>query len=66
MDAKRWPQCPRWDGGSQPCVCWFSRQQRQFVDAGNEWPGGEVGMLADYLEMQRVHDCNEPIDWSVI
>jgi hypothetical protein len=66
MDSGRWPQCPRWDGGTQACFCWFARRQREWVDAGNEWPGGEVQMFTDYLEMAQRHDCNKPINRSLI
>jgi hypothetical protein len=65
MDAKRWPRCDRWDGGTQPCLCWFSERQRELFEAG-DWPGGDAGMLSDYLEMAQHHDCNKPIDWSLI
>jgi hypothetical protein len=59
MDAARWPQCLRWDGGAQPCVCWFSRAQEEWIEAGNDWPGDA---LASLLDLFRVHECNEPFD----
>ena len=64
MDSARWPHCARFDGGTQPCLCWFARQQREWIEGGNEWPDGEVGYLADWLEVARVHECNEPFDGS--
>ena len=66
VDSARWPLCPRWDGGSQPCVCWANEAQRNWVDAGNEWPGGEVGFFSDFLEQSIKHWCKQPFDWSVI
>jgi hypothetical protein len=66
MDPRRWARCERWDGGDQPCLCWFSEAQQKFVDDGNEWPGGETQMFADYVKVQRDHKCERPFDWSVI
>jgi hypothetical protein len=42
-----------------------SERQRESVEAGG-WPGGDVGMLSDYLEMAQRHPCDAPIDWSTI
>ena len=61
LDAASWPLCARWDGGSQPCCCWFAAQQQEWIDAGNEWPGND---LADLLKVFRVHQCAAPFDGS--
>lgn len=66
MDSTRWPQCPRWDRGTQACVCWWSEQQQQWLDAGNAWPGGEGRVLTDLLEMQRRHACRQPWDQTAV
>ncbi len=65
MDAGRWQQCGRFDGKTQPCLCWFAQQQLKLHAAG-EWPGGEAAVLADYAEMTQRHDCAAPFDWSAI
>ena len=65
MDASRWQQCTRFDGGTQPCLCWFAEQQDELQAVG-EWPGGEAAVFADYSEMTQRHDCAAPFDWSAI
>jgi hypothetical protein len=65
MNAERWPQCDRFDAKTQPCLCWFSQRQRELVEAGG-WPGGDAGMLSDYLELAQHHHCSAPFDWSVV
>ncbi len=66
MDTRVWPRCERYDSGTQPCVCWFSDEQQKWWLHSGKWPGGEVKMFADYMEMQRRHPCRQPFDWSVI
>jgi hypothetical protein len=37
-DPTRWPQCERFDGGTQPCVCWLSGHvQAEGLDI-DMWP----------------------------
>lgn len=63
MDASTWPLCARAGGGEQPCSCWFADRQSEWAATpGNEWPGGDVGLLRDYLAVIRVHECNAPFD----
>lgn len=66
VDPRLWPLCPRWDGGVQPCSCWWAKRQGEFLEAGGEWPGGEQRELTDLLEMQDRHPCREPWDESRI
>jgi hypothetical protein len=49
MDAKTWPRCERFGGGTQPCLCWFADRQWELYEA-DKWPRGEVGLFSDYLE----------------
>jgi hypothetical protein len=65
MDSDRWSRCNRFDGKTQPCICWFARRQRELVAAG-DWPGGDMGMLSDWLEMVQHHGCHAPFDGSSI
>lgn len=64
LDAERWPRCDRFDGETQPCVCWFAKRQEESV---GEWPGGDVGMLSDWLDVvQQHHERRAPFDPSAI
>jgi hypothetical protein len=65
-DPRLWPECPRFDGGVQPCSCWCAAQRQEWVDAGNEWPGGSAQELTDLIDLQNQHECNEPFDPSTI
>ena len=42
VDPQLWPLCPRFDGGTQPCV-WWSARQSEYLDAGGDWPGVKAG-----------------------
>jgi hypothetical protein len=63
MDTQRWPQCPRFDGEIQACVCWFAKAQREWIETGNSWPGND---LTDLLTTLGIHECNAPFDQAVI
>ena len=65
-DPALWPLCPRFDGGEQPCTCWWAARQSEFLEAGGEWPGGERRELTDLLEMLDRFPCREPWDGSKI
>lgn len=58
-----WPPCPRFDGGEQPCVCWWSQRQQEWIDSGNEWPGNSLTAL---LDMLRRFECRQPWNQTVI
>jgi hypothetical protein len=61
VDPRLWPQCRRWDGGTQPCSCWCSDRRREWTNAG-----GEARAFADSGELWDRYPCNKPIDWSQI
>ena len=62
VDPTQWPLCPRFDGGVQRCVCWWSQRQDEYLKGGGVWPGGERCQLTDFLEMQSRFPCREPWD----
>jgi hypothetical protein len=66
MDLRNWPPCPTYDTSQafQPCACWFAERQREWLDAGNEWPGGRVQAFSDFLEVRG--ECRAPWDQSKI
>jgi hypothetical protein len=65
-DPRLWPQCARWDGGTQPCTCWCAKQQTLWLEAGNEWPGGVKRELTDLFDMLDRFPCHQPFDRSDI
>lgn len=60
MDPATWAPCARGGGGTQPCLCWFAKQQDEIAD--DHWPGGEDGKFHDWLSLCRQHICNAPFD----
>ncbi|MGV0618175.1 hypothetical protein ABQE58_25105 [Mycolicibacterium elephantis] len=58
VDASSWPRCDRFDGGSQPCWCWFDEQLEEI--APRNWPGGEAVQIVDYMNVTMQHECNAP------
>ena len=64
VDSTLWPLCPRYDGAEQRCTCWWARRQREYLDAGGEWPAGRE--LTDLLELLSRHPCNAPWDETLI
>ncbi|OBK91490.1 hypothetical protein [Mycolicibacter sinensis] len=53
-DPTSWPQCDRWDGGTQPCSCWFG----EHVRAEN--------LDVDMFAVLGVHKCNKPFRYDEI
>lgn len=66
IDPRLWPQCLRFDGGSQPCSCWCADQRQAWADSGNEWPGGPPQELSDLIDLHNRYECREPFDPSKI
>ena len=66
VDQGLWPKCPRFDGGVQPCTCWCAAQRQEWVEAGNEWPGGPQQELGDLIDIHKRYPCREPFDPSTI
>ena len=67
MDLSGWKRCTNMlSRTEQPCTCWFSEQQRAFVDAGGEWPGGGAAELTDLFTMYARFPCNPPFDPSTV
>ncbi len=67
IDPALWPQCPRYDGGTQPCSCWWAQRQNEYLVAGGEWPGGESREMTDLLAVIcGPFECREPFDGSGI
>lgn len=67
MDPQSWPECQRFDGGTQPCCCWFAERQSEWLEVeGNVWPGGEAGAFRDWITISGQHECNAPFDPSEV
>lgn len=65
VDSGRWPLCDRFDGETQPCLCWIAQQQDALA-AARRWPGGNVTMFTDWLEVVQQYQCQAPFGPSRI